>query len=98
MESDDHIGETFDPKMISEKHFHPISRSVSQRHGILIKSGSIFRDRFLIGLWFWILFLLVLQYCPTVWCSAAETHVKLLGRVVCGVCFLTNTVVCGVPE
>ena len=26
----------------------------------------------------------VLEYCSTVWCSAADTHLKLLGRVVSG--------------
>ena len=33
--------------------------------------------------------LLVLEYCSTVWCSAADTHLKLLGRVVSLVRFLT---------
>ena len=32
------------------------------------------------------------QYCSAVWCSAADTHRKLLGRVVCGGRFLTGGV------
>ena len=31
----------------------------------------------------------VLEYCSTVWCSAADTHLKLLDRAVSGARFLT---------
>ena len=31
--------------------------------------------------------LAVLDYCSAVWCSAADTHLKLLDRVVSGACF-----------
>ena len=34
----------------------------------------------------------VLEYCSAVWCSAADTHLKLLGRVVNGARFLTGGV------
>ena len=34
----------------------------------------------------------VLEYCIAVWCSAADTHLKLLDRVVSGTCFLTGGV------
>ena len=34
----------------------------------------------------------VLEYCSTVWCSAADTHVRLLDRVVSGASFLTGVV------
>ena len=34
----------------------------------------------------------VLEYCSAVWCSAADTHLKLLDRVVSGVRFLTGDV------
>ena len=36
--------------------------------------------------------LLVLEYCSAVWCSAADTHLKLLDRVVNGARFLTEGV------
>ena len=32
----------------------------------------------------------ILEYCPAVWCSAADTHLKLLDRVVSGARFLTG--------
>ena len=37
-------------------------------------------------------FLPVLEYCSAVWCTAADTHLKLLGRVVSGACFIAGGV------
>ena len=34
----------------------------------------------------------VLEYCSVVWCSAADTHLKLLDRAVSGARFLTGGV------
>ena len=34
----------------------------------------------------------VLEYCSAVWCSAADTHLKLLDRAVSGARFLTGVV------
>ena len=34
----------------------------------------------------------VLEYCSAVWCSAADTHLKLLDRVVSGACYLAGGV------
>ena len=34
----------------------------------------------------------VLEYCSAVWCSAADTQLKLLDRVVSGACFLAGGV------
>ena len=34
----------------------------------------------------------VLEYCSAVWCSAADTHVKLLDRADSGARFLTGGV------
>ena len=36
-----------------------------------------------------------LEYCSAVWCSAADTHLKLLDRVVSGACFLAGGVLNG---
>ena len=72
-ESDDLdiLGVTFDSKMTFEKHLRSVSRAASQRLGILRKSSRVFHDKLLIGRWF----------CGSaVWCSAAETHLKLLDR------------------
>ena len=34
----------------------------------------------------------VLEHCSAVWCSAADTHIKLLDGVVSGACFLSGGV------
>ena len=40
-----------------------------------------------------------LEYCAAVWCSAADTHLKLLDRVVSGACFLAGGVLnCNLPH
>ena len=41
---------------------------------------------------FWSFVLPVLEYCSAVWCSAADTHFKLLDRVVSSACFLVGGV------
>ena len=46
-------------------------------------------DRSLLGRCFWSLFLPIFQYCSAVWCSAADTHLKLPDREVTGCRFLT---------
>ena len=88
-ESDDLdiLGVTFDSKLTFEKHIRSVSRAASQRLGILRKSWRVFHDKLLIGRCFWAFVLPVLEYCSAVWCSAADTHLKLLDRVVSGACF-----------
>ena len=73
---------TFDSKMTFEKHLHSVSRAASQRLGILRKSWRVFHDRLLLGRCFRGFVLPVLEYCFAVWCSAADTHLKLLDRAV----------------
>ena len=41
---------------------------------------------------FWSFVLLVLEYCSSVWCSAATSHVKLLDKVVRSTGFLAGGV------
>ena len=41
---------------------------------------------------FWGFVLPVLEYCSAVWCSAADTHLKLLDRVISGASFLAGGV------
>ena len=95
-ESDDLdiLGVTFDSKLTFEKHLYSVSRAASQRLGILRKSWRVFHDRLLIGRCFWGFVLPVLEYCSTVWCPAADTHLKLLDHVVSGACYLAG----GVPN
>ena len=75
-ESDDLVilGVTFDSKTTFEKHLWPVSRAASQRLGILRNSWQVFHDRLLFGRCFRNFVLPVLEYCSSVWCSAADTH------------------------
>ena len=49
----------------------------------------MFHDRVLLGRCFRDFVLPVLEYCSSVWCSAADTHLKLLDRAVSGARILT---------
>ena len=91
-ESDDLVilGEIFDCKMTFENHIRSDSRAASQRLGLLRKSWQVFHDRLLLGRGFWGFVMPVLEYCAAVWISAADTHRKLLDRVVRGTRFLTG--------
>ena len=93
-ESDDLVilGVLFNSKMTFEKHLRSVSWATSQRLGILRKSLQLFHDRLLIGRCFRGFVLPLLEYCSAVWCSAADTHLKLLNRVVSGASFLTGGV------
>ena len=83
---------TFDSKMTFKKHLRSVSRAASQRIGILRKSWRVFHDRALLGRYFRGFVLPVLEYCSAVWCSGADTHLKLLDRAVGGARFLTRGV------
>ena len=93
-ESDDLVifGEKFDSKVTFEKHVRSVSRAASQRLGILRKSLRVFHDRSLLGRCFRGFVLPVLEYCSAFWCSAADTHLKLLDRSVSSTRFLTGGV------
>ena len=83
---------TFVSKMTFEMHLRSVSITASQRLGILRKSCRVFHDRSLLGRCFRGFVLPVLEYCPAVLCSAADTHIKLLDRAVSGARFLTGGV------
>ena len=93
-ESDDLVilGVIFDSKMTFEKHLRAVSRAASQRLRILRKSWQVFHDRLLLGRCFGCFVLPVLEYCSAMWCSAADTPLKLLDRVVSGASFLPGGV------
>ena len=78
--------------MTFEKRLRSVSRAAARRLGILMKSWQVFHDRSLLGRCFLGFVLPVLEYCSAVWCSAADTHLKLLDRVVSGAWFLTGGV------
>ena len=83
---------TFDSKMTFERHLRTVSIAASQRLGILRKSWRVFHDSSLLLRCFRGFVLPVLEYCSAVWCSAADTHLKLLHRAVNGARFLTGGV------
>ena len=83
---------TFDSKLTFEKHLRSGSRAASQRFCILRETWQVFHDKLLIGRCFWGFILPVLEYCSAVWYSAADTHLKLVDRVVSGACFLAGEV------
>ena len=91
-ESDDLfiLGATLDSKMTFEKHLRSDSRAASQRQ-YLEASWRVFHDRSLLGRCFRCFVLPVLEYCSAVWCSAADTHLKLQDRAVNGAQFLTGS-------
>ena len=93
-ESDDLdiLGVSLDSKMTLESHLRSVSRTASLRLDIFRKFWRGFHDRSLLGRCFRGFVLPVLEYCPAVWCSAADTHLKLLDRVVSGARFLTGGV------
>ena len=78
--------------MTFEKHLRSVSRAASQRLGILRKSWQVFHDRLLFGRCFRGFVLPVLEYCSAVWCTTADTHLRLLDRVVSGASFLIGGV------
>ena len=78
--------------MTFEKHLRSVSRAASQRLGVLRKSWRVFHDSWLLGRRFRGLVLPVLKYCSAVWCSAADTHHKLLDRAVSCARFLVGGV------
>ena len=83
---------TFDSKMTFKKHLRSVSTATSQLLGILRKSWQVLHDRSLLGRCCRGFVLPVLEYCSAVWCSAADTHLRLLDRVVSGASFLTGGV------
>ena len=86
------LGVIFGSKMTFEKHLRTVSRAASQRLVILSKSWRVFHDWSLLGKCFCVFVLPVLEYCSAVWCSAADTHLKLLDRAVSDARFLTGGV------
>ena len=82
---------TFDGKMTFEKHLRSVSSAAAQTLGMR-KSWQVFQDRSLLLRYFWSFVLLVLEYCSAVWCSVAESHLKLLDRVVRSAGFLAGVV------
>ena len=84
------LGVTFDSKMTFDKNLRFVSRAASQWLGILRKSWQVLHDTSLLGRCFRGFVLPVLEYCSAIWCSAADTHLRLLDRVDSGASVLTE--------
>ena len=91
-ESDDQVilEVILNSKMTFENHLRTVSREASQRLGILRKFWQVFHDRLLLERCFRGFVVPVLEYGSAVWCSAADTHLKLLDRVASGACQFLN--------
>ena len=76
------FGVTFDAKMTFEKNLCSVSSAAAQRLGNMRKSWQVFHDQSLLLRSFWSFVLPVLEFCSAVWRSAADSHLKLLDRVV----------------
>ena len=83
---------TFDAKMTFEKHLRSVSSAAAQKLGIMRKTWPVFYDRSLLLRSFWSFILQVLEYFSAVWCSAADSHRKLLDRVLRSAGFLAGCV------
>ena len=86
------LGVTFGANMTFEKHLRSVSSAAAQRFGIMRKSWQVFHDRSLLVRSFCSFVVPVLEYCSAVWCSAANSHLKLLDRVVRSSGFLAGGV------
>ena len=84
------LGVTFDAKLTFEKHVRSITRSVSQKLGIMRRAWRVFGNHSLLLQCFKSFVLPILEYCSPVWSSAADCHLKLLDRVVCNANFLSG--------
>ena len=76
--------------MTFEKHLRSVSSAAAQRLGIMRKSWQVFHDRSLLLRFFWSFVLPASEYCSAVWCSAADSHLKLLDRVARSAGFLAG--------
>ena len=75
-------------KLIFEKHIQNIAASVSQKVGILRKCYKMFGDQAILHKCFNAFLLPCLEYCSPVWSSSADSHLKLLDRVMTSIKFI----------
>ena len=78
--------------MTFEKHIRFVSSAAAQKLGIMRNSWQVFHDRSLLLRSFWSFVLPVLEYCSAMWCSAVDSHLKLMDRVVRSAGFLAGGV------
>ena len=81
----DILGVKLDSRLTFEDHVRGIISSVSQRICILRLLKTVFVDTSVLFRVYYALDLPILEYCSSVWWSAAECHLQLLERRVCSV-------------
>ena len=74
------LGVTLDSKLTFESHLRDMSRSISQKLGILRKSRKIYEDDNILRRCFFSFTLPHFEYCSAIWSSAADCHLRLLDR------------------
>ena len=84
------LGVTLDSKLTFEAHLRNVSRSISQKLGILRKSKKIYKDDSILRKCFFSFTLPHFEYCSAVWSSAADCHLRLLDRAFNSVRFLMS--------
>ena len=86
------LGVTIDFKTAIEKHLRLVSREASQRLSILRKFWRASHNRFLIWRCIRGSVRFVLEYCASLWCSAAERQPKLMDHGVSDARYLSGRV------
>ena len=82
----------FDSKMTYEKHHASLGfQSSFSKTWHLEEYWRMVHDRSLLGRCFRGFVLPILEYCSAVWCSAADTHLKLLDHARSQWCPVSNT-------
>ena len=76
------LGVILDSKLAFENQVRVIAASVSRRVGIFRKIMSVFRNVAVVAKCFWACILPMLEFCFSVWMSAATSHLSLLDHVV----------------
>ena len=70
----------FDSRFTFEHHLRSVSSSVAQKIGVLRESSKVFGDQSILLKCFNSYILPCLEYCSPVWCSAADSHFRLLDK------------------
>ena len=81
-------GVIFISKFTFEQHLRSVSSSVAHKIGLLRKAFKVLGDQSILQKCFSSFILPCLEYCSPVWCSAADSHLRLLDRNLNAVRFL----------
>ena len=74
------LGVTIDDKLTFEKHVRNIASSIAQKTGLIRKCYKTLGNNDAVLKSFYAFILPCFEYCSPVWCSASDSHLKLLDR------------------